>query len=70
MVPAGFRQTTPHNDFGWSVPLWPGHAVQKLDFGSAKAPLRNAAISGSFFKELNGNGERDAGDADTWDTTS
>jgi hypothetical protein len=55
VLPAGSQQTTPSNNFGFTITLAAGQSATAKNFGVI-TPVAGGTISGSLFNDVNGNG--------------
>jgi hypothetical protein len=67
ILPAGSKQTTPANGFGWTIVLSANQVLTGKDFGELSTitpppPPPGGSIAGNVFSDSNGNGSLDAGE--------
>jgi ELWxxDGT repeat protein len=62
ILPAGWSQTTPANNYGWTITLGSDQVLTSRNFGARLQPA-GASISGTVFNDLNNNAKRDTGEA-------
>jgi hypothetical protein len=63
VIPSGWSQTTPTNNFGLNVTLSSGQNSSNQNFGVKQNTTSNTgAISGNVFHDFNRNGAKDTGD--------
>jgi O-glycosyl hydrolase len=66
IIPAGWRQTTPTNNYGWTIALSPNQALTGKNFGeqvtAAPPPPVGGSISGVVFNDANGDLKLDNGE--------
>jgi uncharacterized protein (DUF2141 family) len=65
ILQSGWIQTTPTNNFGWTINLTTNQNLTGKDFGTKQSSQSNASLSGFAFDDKNTNGLFDAGDVKT-----
>ena len=66
IVPAGWKQTTPSNNYGWTITLAANQSLMGKNFGeqvaTAPPPPTSGSISGTVFNDANGDLKQDNGE--------
>jgi O-glycosyl hydrolase/protocatechuate 3,4-dioxygenase beta subunit len=64
ILQGGWIQTTPANNFGWTISLATNQILTGKDFGTKQGTVQTGgSISGTVFDDINGNGVKDSGEA-------
>ncbi len=64
ILQSGWTQTTPANNYGWTITLATNQQLTGKDFGTRQTPVSTGgSISGTVYNDANANAKRDSGEA-------